>query len=271
MGTWPSVRAASGVMYPATLPHPLSPGEHPHGAVPHAAAFSLSQASGPATTNVIAGGGPSDKGTEVEDPPHRRPGLPGVAAVTAAVTATAIAAERPTRRRWRRRLAWILFAACALFAAATLALFVSPPTDLPTHVDGIVSLNGDDERAREAEAVALAENGYAPVLLFSQGSPANDTPCPKVPRVSVVCFFDDTNNTRGEARWAASYAMRHHWRSLMIVPGRAQAVRARLLTGRCFPGEVVVIPAAEPLRDVPGEVLHEWGGLVAALSVYRGC
>jgi hypothetical protein len=166
---------------------------------------------------------------------------------------------------------WGLGAASMLFVVATLALFVSPPTDLPTHVDGIVSLNGDDERAREAEAVSLAEKGYAPVLLFSQGSPANDTPCPSVPRVSVVCFFDDTNNTRGEARWAARYAERHHWHSLMIVPGRTQALRARLLTGRCFPGRVVVVPAAAPLTEVPGEVLHEWGGLVAALVVYRGC
>ena len=47
----------------------------------------------------------------------------------------------------------------------------------------------------------------------------NDTPCPKVPRVAVVCFVDAANNTRGEARWAALYAERHHWRSHSIAPG----------------------------------------------------
>jgi hypothetical protein len=174
-------------------------------------------------------------------------------------------------RRWRRRLLWSLGAAVVVFVAATLALFIYPPTDQPRHVDGILSLNGDDERAREAEAVSLAEKGYAPVLLFSQGSPANDTPCPKVPRVSVVCFFDVTNNTRGEARWAGQYAERHRWHSLMIVPGSTQAMRARLLMERCFPGQVVVVPATEPVREIPGEVFHEWGGLLAALFIYRGC
>ena len=174
-------------------------------------------------------------------------------------------------RRWRRRLLWSLGAAVVVFVAATLALFIYPPTDQARHVNGILSLNGDDERAREAEAVSLAEKGYAPVLLFSQGSRANDTPCPKVPRISVVCFFDVTNNTRGEARWAGQYAERHHWHSLMIVPGSTQAMRARLLMERCFPGQVVVVPATEPVREIPGEVLHEWGGLLAAVFIYRGC
>ena len=158
-----------------------------------------------------------------------------------------------------------------VFVTATLALFVYPPSDLPRHVDGILSLNGPNEEAREALAVSLAEKGYAPVLLFSQGSRANDSPCPKVPRISVVCFFDVTNNTRGEARWAAQYAERHHWHSLLIVPGRVQATRARLLVERCFSSQVVVVPATQPIGDLPGDVLHEWGGLLAALLIYRGC
>ena len=157
------------------------------------------------------------------------------------------------------------------FVVASLALFVFPATDLPQRVNGILSLNGNDEPAREAQAVALAEQGFAPVLLFSRGSPANSLPCPKVPRVSVVCFFDVTNNTRGEARWAGRYAELHHWHSLMIVPGQTQATRARLLTERCFQGQVVTVPVSDPLSELPGDVLHEWGGLFAATFIYRGC
>ncbi len=174
-------------------------------------------------------------------------------------------------RRRRRRLLLALGAIVVLFVAATLALFVFAPTDQPRHVNGILSLNGGDEPAREAKAVSLAEKGYAPVILFSQGSRANDTSCPKVPGISVVCFFDVTNNTRGEARWAGRYAESHHWHSLMIVPGRVQATRARLLVERCFSGQVVVVPATEPLRAIPADALHEWGGLLAALVIYRGC
>jgi uncharacterized SAM-binding protein YcdF (DUF218 family) len=176
-----------------------------------------------------------------------------------------------SRHRWRRRLLLTLGAVVVVFVAATLALFVFPQTDQPTHVDGILSLNGGDEQAREAQAISLAKKGYAPVILFSQGSLANDTPCPKVPKVSVVCFIDATNNTRGEARWAGRYAARHHWHSLMIVPGRIQTRRALLLTERCFPGQVLVEPATEPLREIPGDVVHEWGGWLAALLIYRGC
>jgi hypothetical protein len=176
-----------------------------------------------------------------------------------------------SRSRWRRPLLRSFAIVAVLFVAASLALFVFPPTDQPRRVDGILSLNGSDESAREGRAVALAEQGYAPVLLFSQGSPRNDTPCPKVPRVKVVCFVDVTNNTRGEARWAGQYAERHHWHSLLIVPGRAQATRARLLAERCFQGQVVTVPVSEPLWDLPGNVLHEWGGLLAALIIYRGC
>jgi len=202
-------------------------------------------------------------GASSEDGPRRQSGSPDNAPTEAPLN---------SRRRWRRRVAWSLGALVAVVvvvAAATLALFVYPPTDQPSHVDGILSLNGGDEQVREAQAVSLAEKGIAPVLLFSQGSHANDTPCPAVPRVSVVCFVDATNNTRGEARWAGQYAERHHWHSLLIVPGRAQVMRARLLMGRCFSGQVLVVPATEPL--IPRDVLHEWGGLLAALLIYRGC
>ena len=53
-------------------------------------------------------------------------------------------------------------------------------------------------------------------------------------------------------------------------PGTGDA-RARLLVERCFSGQVVVVPATEPLREIPGDVLHEWGGFLAALMIYRGC
>jgi uncharacterized SAM-binding protein YcdF (DUF218 family) len=151
-----------------------------------------------------------------------------------------------------------------------LVLFVWPATDRPQRVDAIVSMDGDDEAAREAKAVSLAKQGYAPVLLFSQGA-FRSTPCPKVPRTTVVCFEPVPGRTVGEVEWAARYARAHRWHSLMIVPGRAQATRARLLMERCFSGRIVVVPAGVPLLHLPYQVVYEWGALVKALLVDTGC
>jgi len=177
------------------------------------------------------------------------------------------------RRRWQR---WV-FGSLGIFAlvvmvlaAATLRLFVFPVANQPRHVDGIVSFNGPNEGIRTARAVSLAEEGYAPVLLFSQGGDGADTSCPKASRVTVVCFDDASDNTRGEAEWVGRYAQRHHWHSLLIVPGRAQATRARLLTERCFSGQVVVVPAPEP-RPPLSQIIHEWGGVLEALFINRSC
>jgi uncharacterized SAM-binding protein YcdF (DUF218 family) len=190
------------------------------------------------------------------------------------------AAESPasggstTIRNSRR---WLLFGAlgvvvfvAVVFAAMTLRLFVFPSTDQPTHVDGIVSLNGSNEGARTALAVSLAEKGYAPVILFSRGGEKADTSCPKVPKIAVVCFVDVPNNTRGEAEWAGRYAQQHDWHSLMIVPGRSQVTRARLLTERCFSGRVVVVPISAS-RPALSDILHQWGGLFSSLLVHRSC
>ncbi len=177
------------------------------------------------------------------------------------------------RRRWLLTGVGVVALIFAVFVAATLRLIVFPSKDQPRHVNAIVSFNGSNEGTRQAFAVSLAEKGYARVLLFSQGSALADTPCPKVPkvsRVSVVCFIDVPGNTRGEAEWVSRYAERHHWHSLLLVPGRGQATRARLLTERCFSGQLVVVPADEP-RPPLSQIIHEWGGLFDATFIHRSC
>jgi hypothetical protein len=199
----------------------------------------------------------------------------GLTAPELSDNSTAAPADQPKTpwsrgRRWLIACLGIVVLVVAVFATATLRFIVFPSEDQPRHVDAIVSFNGSNEGTREADAVLLAEKGYAPVLLFSQGSALSDTSCPKVSRVSVVCFVDVTGNTRGEAQWVGHYAQSRHWHSLLLVPGRGQAARARLLTERCFSGQLVVVPAAES-RPPLSQVLHEWGGLLDALVIHRGC
>jgi uncharacterized SAM-binding protein YcdF (DUF218 family) len=156
------------------------------------------------------------------------------------------------------------------FLAASSVLFVWPATDRPRRVDAILSLAGDNEAARESTAVSLAKKGYAPVLLFSRGNPEGPA-CPRVPRVSVVCFIPHPTRTIGEVRWAADYARRHGWQSLMIVSGRTQVTRARLLMDRCFSGQIVMIPAPVQLTLLPYEIIYEWGALAKALVLDKHC
>ncbi len=175
------------------------------------------------------------------------------------------------RTRSRRRLVLVVLGVgVLLFLIASAVLFVWPPTDQPRHADAILSLNGRGESSREHTAISLAERGYAPVLLFSQGN-AYNTPCPKVLHVRVVCFEPVPGRTVGEVRWAAGYARAHGWHSLIIVPGRPQSLRARLLMERCFSGQVTVVAASISLKQLPYEVFYEWGALGRALLVDRHC
>jgi uncharacterized SAM-binding protein YcdF (DUF218 family) len=181
--------------------------------------------------------------------------------------------DHPGRKSRRHPiLRWLMVAIGLLivvFLTASAVLFVFPATDQPRHVDAILSLNGTDEFARESKAIALAEEGYSRVLLFSQGN--SPTPCPTVPGIKVVCFIAVPGRTVGEVRFAAGYARRHGWHSIMVVPSRAQATRARLLLERCFTGRILVVPAPFQLLHLPFEVLYEWGALGKALLVDRHC
>ena len=194
--------------------------------------------------------------------------LPGPGTITGLQTQTI---ERGPRRRLRRRT---VFAALGLvivaFVTASSLLFVWPATDPPQRVDAILSLNGGNESARESLSISLAKMGYARVLLFSQGN-SHTTPCPEVPGVSVVCFAADPGNTAGEVRFAARYTHNHRLHSLLVVPGRAQVTRARMLMKRCFSGHVAFVAAPITLGQIPYDVAYEWGALAKALFIYRTC
>jgi hypothetical protein len=183
-------------------------------------------------------------------------------------------ANQPSRRSRPRRVMPLVLALVVLlaaFIAISCALFVWPSVDRPQHVGAVLSLAGTNENLREQRAVALVRQGYAPVLLFSEGHYAM-VPCPRVPHVTVVCFIPQPARTVGEIEFAAHYAARHGLHSIMVVPSKTQATRARLLVGRCFKGHSVVVPAAAPpLVDLLPQVAYEWGALVKALVIDRGC
>jgi len=180
-----------------------------------------------------------------------------------------------TRRPlWQWLTAWavlVLVVLGVLVTAATVRLFVWPPTDAPTRVDAILALGGDPGQQRAKHAVALAEAGDAPVVLVSLGGypPA---PCPTAShRVEVVCFRADPLDTRGEVEFATRLAARHHWTSMMMVPDRSQATRARLLFRRCSDMRLVVVPVTDGGFSLLYDLAYEWASLAKALVVHTGC
>src|SRR5271165_2498459 len=173
----------------------------------------------------------------------------------------------PKRRRTVFALVGVLL---ALLVVASAVLFVFPSSDQPRHVDAILSLNGENEHARESLAISLAKRGFAPVLIFSQGN-SHTTACPTVAHTRVICFEAEPDRTAGEMEYAARLAKRYGWSSLMVVPGQAQTTRARMLLKRCYSGHIAIVPAPVPLSQFPYEVVYEWGALTKALFVDRAC
>ena len=174
----------------------------------------------------------------------------------------------------RRLVTWAVVVALVLavaFAAATARLFLWPPTDAPAHVDAILALGGDPGQLRAKQAVSLAEAGYAPVVLVSLGGypPA---PCPKAAHgVRVTCFRANPLNTRGEVEFATREAARNHWTSMLMVPGRDQATRARLLFRRCSDMHLVVVPVSAHGWHLVYDLAYGWAALGKAFVVHTSC
>jgi hypothetical protein len=198
-------------------------------------------------------------GPGVSVPPGKPPSLPAASA----------------RARWRRRCRTAGIAAGALVAVAAVAtgrLFVWPASGMPARVSAIVILNAPDDRI--GTALRLARQHRAPFLVISLGTPdqgPGDTCPPPIPAVRVICFFPRPATTQGEAEFVGRLARRYHWRSVALVTIKPQDSRARLRVSRCFPGPVYVVTTPIPLGSWPYEIAYEWGAMVKALFVQRGC
>ena len=170
-----------------------------------------------------------------------------------------------------RRVFGVVVLVAALVVVVSARLFVWSPTDRPSRADAVVALGGDPGQLRAQKAIEVARSGYAPVAVISLGG-IPEAPCPRpVPRVRVICFRADPLDTRGEAEHVAGLAARHHWSTLMVVPGRTQATRARMLFERCTDARLIIVPQADPSSRLLFDVAYEWAAFTKALIVQRSC
>jgi DUF218 domain len=182
----------------------------------------------------------------------------------------------------RRRLGGRLLAGGVVVAVLAglwgiaAGVLVQAPTDPVQPADALVVFAGG-RGERLSKAVALLQQGAAPVLVISNGRdprwPAANRLCASRQRFEVVCPRPDPDTTRGEARMVRDLAARRGWRSVVVVTSTYHARRARLLLGRCFDGELQVAAAAprECWFRTWARANVELAGLVRALATAPGC
>jgi uncharacterized SAM-binding protein YcdF (DUF218 family) len=118
----------------------------------------------------------------------------------------------------------------------------------------------------------------APVLVVSEGHSGHRTVeqslCGHADRrFEVICFQAEPFSTRGEARTVSALAHARDWQSLVVVTSTYHVTRARVLFGRCYRDRLQVVDAGGSAGAVRllRAVVHEWGGLIYAFVVARGC
>jgi uncharacterized SAM-binding protein YcdF (DUF218 family) len=92
-----------------------------------------------------------------------------------------------------------------------------------------------------------------------------------VPRVDIVCFRADPLDTRGEAEYVGALAARQHWDRIIVVPGRSQVTRARMLFKRCTTATLIMVPVADPPGTLFSDIAYEWASTVKAVFLQRSC
>jgi hypothetical protein len=164
----------------------------------------------------------------------------------------------------------VVISTVLVFAVVTVRLFVWPAQGMPARVSAIVMLAGPGDRP--PVALRLAEEHRAKVLVISRDWSGHSGSCaPPMAGVKLICFYPDPENTRGEAEFTGRLAKKYHWTSVVLVTSTAQDTRARVLVGRCFNGSVYVVTVPLAAADWPYQIAYQWGALIKALIVHRGC
>ncbi len=155
--------------------------------------------------------------------------------------------------------------------------------------DAVVVLAGGRSE-RLDHGLRLAIEGVAPVLVISNGAEpgwpearavCQGTATPAGPAgpvdvdVEVLCPRPDPQRTAGEATMVARLAAERGWRRVVVVTSDFHALRSRLWFERCAAGayevEVVGVDSGYNLTQVWGLAMREQVGLLAAVTVQRGC
>jgi hypothetical protein len=174
--------------------------------------------------------------------------------------------------RRRRAVVTALVVLLLTFGAATARLFIWPDRGMPARVSAIVMLNGQGDRLDTA--LDLAWKHRARFVVIARGSQywGHGSICaPRISGVTMICFDPSPATTKGEAEFVGRLARKYHWQSVALVTITPQDSRGRLRVERCFAGPVYVVTASIPWSAWPYQIAYEWGAMVKALFLRRGC
>jgi hypothetical protein len=170
----------------------------------------------------------------------------------------------------RARIVTVVVVLVAFLVAATLRLFVFPDLNAPERSGAIIVLGGNGA-GPEDRGIQLAEEGYSSTLVFSL-VPSQVCVHSDIATVTVLCFRADPQTTQGEGRSIAALAQRYHWHRIIVVMPIAQASRARLRIGRCYPGQILEVGVPAPgLGAWMREIAYEWGAMIKAVVFQPSC
>lgn len=153
-----------------------------------------------------------------------------------------------TVRRVATRLVLALLVMVTVTAAG-VPVFVHPQTDPLEPADAIVVLGGTAYERFDL-GLDLAERGYAPRLLISRSTGADDHEmdryCAGDHPFRVDCFVPDPWTTQGEAREIRRRADAEGWRHIIVITFTPHVSRARYIVGKCFGGRITMVASPSP-------------------------
>lgn len=186
--------------------------------------------------------------------------------------------SRTESERQRNRLLAGSAAVIAILVVLTACgwpIYVRPQVDPLRPADAIVVLGGTPYERFDV-GLDLAQRGYAPQLVISRSTGANDPVMDKYCdggfTFQVSCFEPDPWTTQGEAQEIARRAQQYGWKHIIVVTFTPHVSRARYIIGKCFDGELTMIASPSPsgLRFWSWMYLRQSGGYLKAFSE-SGC
>lgn len=178
-------------------------------------------------------------------------------------------ARRRRRRRSRLRVVLEVVAVLvAAYVALTVAFFVKPTLGTLAHPQAVVVLDGYGNR--DARGLAIARADHVRTVAVSW-PPYASCPAPQA-GLRILCFVPHPATTQGEARAVARLARIHRWRTLLVVVGTTQVVRARIRLERCYSGHFA-FNGVDPIGFFGwlDEIAYDQAAMVKALVWQRGC